>query len=382
MAKKAVVIGAGQSGRGYTARYLFEKGYEITFIDEKKELVDLLNEDRAFCIHFYHMDRTPLYIHGFHACMAYSAEADRAIAEADFVFTAVGEQNLGDVAKQLKQGMKGKAKRTVVITCENGVNPGRVMREHMQAEKIEAPYVVSQTAIFCSTVVIRGTRLDILSQNETYFPYDCDEFTDELDFDGAVPIHDFEKFFKRKIYTYNCLAGLISYCGYIKGFEVYGEAAVDPDISELMDRLLAELNPCLEDYFGISKEEQAAFAQKALDKFKDQYILDYNVKNGRAPKRKLGPTERIMTPMHILIDHHKDPRIMQFVAAAALVYWNELQGKNGEPVLEKPLMETFCEINSLSLEDPIAQGVEKYLKEIQKNRKDVHIIDILYGSGR
>ena len=36
MAKKAVVIGAGQSGRGYTARYLFEKGYEITFIDEKK----------------------------------------------------------------------------------------------------------------------------------------------------------------------------------------------------------------------------------------------------------------------------------------------------------------------------------------------------------
>ena len=69
MAKKAVVIGAGQSGRGYTARYLFEKGYEITFIDEKKELVDLLNEDHAFCIHFYHMDRTPLYIHGFHACM-------------------------------------------------------------------------------------------------------------------------------------------------------------------------------------------------------------------------------------------------------------------------------------------------------------------------
>ena len=51
-------------------------------------------------------------------------------------------------------------------------------------------------------------------------------------------------------------------------------------------------------------------------------------------------------------------------------------------MLEKPLMETFCEINSLSLEDPIAQGVEKYLKEIQKNRKDVHIIDILYGSGR
>lgn len=377
MSKKAVVIGAGQSGRGYTARYLFEKDYEITFVDEKKELVQLLDEDKAFSIHFYHMDRTPVYVKGFRAYTTYSEEAKRAIAEADYVFTAVGEQNLGDVAKQLKEGMEGKEKRTVVITCENGINPGRVMKEHMQREQIGADYVVSQTAIFCSTVIIRGTRLDILSQNETYFPYDCDEFTDPFDFDGAVPIHNFEKFFKRKIYTYNCLAGLISYCGYIKGFEVYGEAAIDPDISELMDRLLEELNPCLEEYFEISKEEQAAFAQKALNKFKDQYILDYNIKNGRAPQRKLGPTERIMTPMRILIEHGKDPSIMQFVAAAALTYWKELQGQNNEPLLEKSPIETFCEINSLSVEDPIAVKVESYFQAIQKNRDNINIISLL-----
>lgn len=376
--KKAVVIGAGQSGRGYVARYLYEKDYEITFLDEKEELVKLLDEDKAFSIHFYHMDRTPVYVHGFKAYKTYTEEAKQAIAEADFVFTAVGEQNLGDVAKQLKIGMEGKQKRTVVITCENGINPGRVMKTHMQKEEIAADYVVSQTAIFCSTVIIRGTRLDILSQNETYFPYDCDEFTDEFDFNGAVPIHNFEKFFKRKIYTYNCLAGLISYCGYIKGFEVYGEAAIDPDISEAMDRLLAELNPCLQDYFQITKEDQEAFAQKALNKFKDLYILDYNVKNGRAPKRKLGPTERIMTPMNILIEHGKDPRIMQFVAAAALVYWDELQGKNGEPMLEKDLISTFCEINDLKKDDPIVTGVEKYLKAIQENRQNINMIDILY----
>ena len=129
MSKKAVVIGAGQSGRGYTARYLYEKGYEITFIDEKKELVELLKEDRAFSIHFYHMDRTPVYVRDFCAYTSYSEEAKNAIGDADYVFTAVGEQNLGDVAKQLKEGMEGKRKRTVVITCENGVNPGRVMTD-------------------------------------------------------------------------------------------------------------------------------------------------------------------------------------------------------------------------------------------------------------
>ena len=152
------------------------------------------------------------------------------------------------------------------VDAVRGSDITKMMREHMEREGIQADYVVSQTAIFCSTVIVRGTRLDILSQNETYFPYDCDEFTDPFDFEGAVPVHNFEKFFKRKIYTYNCLAGLISYCGYIKGFEVYGEAAVDPDISGLMDRLLEELNPCLEAYFEISGEEQAAFAKKFREK--------------------------------------------------------------------------------------------------------------------
>lgn len=375
--KKAVVIGAGQSGRGYVARYLYEKGYQITFIEENEELIKLLDEDRAFSIHFYHMDRKPVYIHGFRVYKTYSRQAEAAIADADFVFTAVGEQNLGDVAKQLKAGMEGKQKRTVVITCENGINPGRVMRTHMQNEKIEANYVVSQTAIFCSTVVIRGTRLDILSQNETYFPYDCDEFTDPFDFNGAVPIHDFEKFFKRKIYTYNCLAGLISYCGYVKGYEVYGEAAIDPDVSDTMDQLLAELDPCLMEYFGITMEDQTAFSQKALKKFKDLYILDYTIKNGRAPYRKLGPTERIMTPMRILMDHKKDPSIMQFVAAAALVYWEERQGKNGEPMLEKDPITTFCELNDLQKDDPIVKGVEQYLEKIHQNREHVVIQELL-----
>lgn len=377
--KKAVVIGAGQTGRGYVTRYLFEKNYEITFIDCNEELVEKMDSDRAYSIHFYHMDRKPLYVQGFRAYKTYSEQATQAIHDADFVFTAVGEQNLHDVAKQVKLAMKEKKKRTVFLTCENGVNPGNVMRKHLINEKIEAEYVVSQTAVFCSTVIIRGTRLDILSQNETYFPYDCDEFSDHFDFDGAVPTQHFEKFFKRKIYTYNCLAGLISYCGYIKGFEVYGDAAVNEDISQTMDRLLEELNPALQEYFEITKEDQEAFAQKALGKFKDLYILDYCIKNGRAPMRKLGPTERIMSPMKIITEHNGDSRIMEFVAAAALIYMDELQGIGEEPKLEKDLITMFCEINNLDKECDVVKNIEKYLNEIQKNRDNVNIIDILYN---
>ncbi|MGN1277245.1 MAG: NAD(P)-binding domain-containing protein [Floccifex sp.] len=374
--KNAVVIGAGQTGRGYIPRFLFENGnYTITLIDQNQELIQTLQEDKAYCIHFYSKDRTPLYIHSIQAHLSHSKEAIQAIREADFVFTSVGEQNLYEVASQLQEGMQGKEKLTKIVTAENGINPGKVLRKYMEEQNIQAPYLISMTAVFCSTVKLDKTRLDILSMNEYYFPFDCDAL-DELDFKGAVPIHNFEKFLKRKIYTYNCLAGLISYCGYVKGYEVYGDAANDEDISQAMDTLLLDLNPVLQDYFEITKEDQEEFADRAMKKMKNKDILDFNVKNGRAPRRKLGPTERIMSPLAILKDHGKDFTIMEFVAAAALVYWMELQGKS-EPLLEKTPIETFCEINNLELNNPIVKDVQYFYDKIMENRDCVQMMDLI-----
>lgn len=376
--KKAVVIGAGQTGRGYLVRFLFEKNYDITLIDKNEQLIDYLQEDKAFCIHFYSKDRTPLYVHGLKAYLSYSTEAKQAIHDADIIFTSVGEQNLGDVAKQIQEGIAGREDRVVMLTAENGINPGKVLTNHLKDLGVKEDFTVSMTAVFCSTVALDKTRLDILSMNEYYFPFDVDAL-DEIDFEGAVPIHDFEKFLKRKIYTYNCLAGLISYCGYIKDYDVYGDAANDPDIAEMMDILLEDLNPALQDYFQITKEDQEEFAQRAMRKMKNKDILDFNVKNGRAAKRKLGPTERIMSPMKILKEHGKDTRIMEFVAAAALVYWEELQGNGSEPVLTKSPIETFCDINSLSVDDAMVKRVEKYYELIKANRHNICMKELVYS---
>ncbi len=379
MVRKAVVIGAGQTGRGYIARFLEDKKYQITFIDKKKELVSLLKEDGAYCIHFYSKDRSPIYITGFQVCLPYSNEAKKSLMESDIIITSVGEQNLKDVAQQLKDAIDTSKKEYTLLTAENGTNPGKVLRNHLTNLSFQAKYKISMTAVFCSTVQLASTRLDILSMNEWYFPYDCDEIT-TFDFRGAVPIHNFEKFLERKIFTYNCLAGLISYCGYVKGYEIFGDAANDLEISDIMDRLLIDLNTVLQDYFHITKEDQESFAQRALDKMKNKDILDFTVKNGRAVRRKLGKNERIMAPLRILKGHHKDYRIMEFVAAASLVYWMELQGKHGEEILQMPPIETFCSITDLSSDDPITKDVQHYYTEIINNRKNVNIIRIIYDS--
>ncbi len=375
--KNAIVIGAGQTGRGYTARYLFEKGYSISFVDINEETVSFLKEDGAYSIHFYNKDRTPVFVHGFNTYRVGDAFLNHVLMEADLILTAVGEQNLGDISKWVVPGLKGKQKRTVFMTCENGTNPAKVLRQHLQHLGLASEYTVSQTAVFCSTVSIHETRLDILSQNETYFPYDHDEL-ETLDFEGAVPVNNFEKFFERKIYTYNCLAGLISYCGYVKGYEVYGDAANDPDISATMDELLNDLNPALQAYFEITEADQVSFANRALLKFKDKNILDYTIKNGRAPQRKLGPTERIMSPIRILRNNGKDIRVLEFVAAAALVYWQERQGIS-EPVLTKDPIAMFASLNDLEMTDQIVLDVERYFKAILENREQVNVQEIIHS---
>ena len=48
--KKAIHFGAGNIGRGFIGELLVRSGYEVTFVDVNKELVDLINARRAYDI--------------------------------------------------------------------------------------------------------------------------------------------------------------------------------------------------------------------------------------------------------------------------------------------------------------------------------------------
>lgn len=379
-AKKAVVIGAGQTGRGYAARLLTEIGYEIVFIDQNAAVIERLNEDGQFSVHFYDRDRTPLIVSGYKALTCDDMRTEWAIASADYIFTAVGEQNLGAVAILMAKALAHKEKPTVLMTCENGIHPARILTEFL--EKLGVPQAhlsISQTAVFCSTVHIVETRLDLLSQNENYFPYDADALTSLLEIKGAVPVHHFEHFLKRKIYTYNCLAGLISYVGYLKGYTLYGDAANDAEISGLMDDLLRQLNPALAKYFSITLSEQISFAEKALHKFKNKNILDYVIKNGRAPGRKLGPTERIIAPLVLIEANGGNADLLYFNAAAALCYWEEQIDAGREPKVSGTVIEELCTILHKQRTDPFMVKVRGYWDYIRDNRGSLQIRRLIAG---
>lgn len=84
----------------------------------------VLDEDRAFCIHFYKEGPYAIYVNGFQAFATYSKEAvglgtyRRQIS----LWPPTGEQNLGErcCCRQVKVGMYNKQKRLSFSTAENG----------------------------------------------------------------------------------------------------------------------------------------------------------------------------------------------------------------------------------------------------------------------
>jgi len=65
--KKAIVIGAGKTGRGFVGRLLAEAGWEITFIDKNIALVHALNDAEAFTVNSFSGIRAPMTVTNFRA---------------------------------------------------------------------------------------------------------------------------------------------------------------------------------------------------------------------------------------------------------------------------------------------------------------------------
>ncbi|MFC4597252.1 mannitol dehydrogenase [Cohnella hongkongensis] len=325
--RSAVIIGAGQTGRGFVARMVASSDYRISFVDTSAEVVRRINEDGAYTIHYYNRERPPVRITEVGACLAGTGDATKAVAEADLVFTAIGESNLPSLAELLAQARlrrqeSGSDGPLAIITCENGTAPARVLREALQTGFPEEArgIVVSESAIFCTTVNLPGTRLDILSEDYPELPYDGEALPGELGIPCLVPAERFPTLLRRKIYTYNCISACITYLGAFKDYKIYAEAANDPDVSGLLERLAEPLNRAISRTLGFDLEDQRRFSQRAVAKFSDYGIVDYVDKNARDVARKLGPDDRLIAPARMIMDTGGDPSVLTLTIAAALHY--------------------------------------------------------------
>lgn len=373
----AVIIGAGQSGRGFVARFFFKSGYHLTFIDKNEKTVKYLQEDNFFTVHCFDESVKPVHIHDFSAFITGSAEAENAVVNADILLISVGQQNLPAVAAEIAPTIRRRraagqpAMR--ILVCENGVSPGQIFADALSKQLgSTADFNVSELAIFCTTNVLKKTRLDIGTENYNRAPYNAAALGGSLPVEGLEPEEDMSNLLKRKIYTYNFISAIVTYIGAYKGIEDYATSANDPEVRALIYRVVPELNTALCQVLGVDADSQRIFSDNALKKFSDHTIEDYVSKNAREVSRKLRSDDRMIAPANMIKEIKADTNTIAVVIAAAILW-----GEKNEKLLETYASprEVLIQLSGIDENAQLIAQVENHYAELKAGKTISQILN-------
>lgn len=371
MNKKIVIIGAGNSGRGFIARLFKADGAEICFLDKDRDLVKKLAKEKCFSV-FAGEKQTEYVIDGYQAYAADSDEGLDAAEGADYIIVCVGNQNLTELAPFFERLSERKpADQCKVIVCENGISPKEILRNAVKGTKAEG-MLITQGVIFCTSIPKRKGELDIISEEYDELPIDYDE---ELFRWGSTHfqfIKQFDLLMERKLYTYNCLSACIAYLGYLKNYTDYGAAARDPDIYNFCGRLRGSLDEAVCKLTGVSKKEQEEFSEKAIKKFTSPVIADTIEKNGRVVTRKIGPDERLIGPVKLFLRYRIDTDSLCRVIAAALYYMEKEESLEYGGTIYGNVIALLRAVNPWMESEPgLVRMVENYFSKIKEGEKEL-----------
>ena len=96
--KEAVIIGAGQTGRGFIAPIMQANAYHITFIDKNEQLIDKLKNEGSYTVQYFGDAKPPVEVSGYDAYTTAEEEIVNILANADLITTSVFAGNIKELA--------------------------------------------------------------------------------------------------------------------------------------------------------------------------------------------------------------------------------------------------------------------------------------------
>lgn len=338
---KAMILGAGRIGRGFISELMHANDVDITFFDASADMAAKLNEKKEYTIHVLGAEELNTHMTNVKAHLFYDIEAlAQCWKEADFIFTACGGKNMGNVGETLAKAFQKLVKENAVhvsniVTCENWIDPAKDLLEAIlnnltpEEQAIFNEHVgVSESVIMCTGTGAPDpskvtNEMDTWVQNMRYLPIDKDRTKGELpNWEYVEFVEEFGNLLKQKIYTNNTSVATVSYLGKLKGLTYVADSANDPEIEPILDQVYEEINYALIHGMGINEESQKKFAKTAKAKYTDRAIVDLVTRIARDPIRKLGPEDRFIGPMKIALQAGIQPKAIALGAAAALYFDN------------------------------------------------------------
>ncbi|MGM0523965.1 MAG: mannitol-1-phosphate 5-dehydrogenase [Bacillota bacterium] len=331
---KALHFGAGNIGRGFIGYLLNQSGYDVCFVDVNQAMIDQLNQTGAYKIELLDDDQTTLTVSGVSALNSRSdhEEVIKRIEDADIITTSVGVDNLKYIVPILSEGLLKRVKKNDqpldVLANENAVNASSTLKSLMSdyiGDKAMAE--LKGHVSFVNTAIDRlslskdidGESIALVEPFYEWVINRSEMINHTLPaLTGATYVDDLTPFIERKLYLVNMAHAATAYVGYLNGASTIQQALQIPDILSFIQGLMREATAYFVDVHGVEEEAQHAYIEKVLARFMNNNISDEVTRVGRSPIRKVGPEERLVKPLTVLLDLNQP--VDYFIKAVAVAY--------------------------------------------------------------
>jgi len=311
--KKAVMIGAGNIGRGFIGQILHESGYHVVFVDVDDEIVGKLNEDKSYKLTLTGGGQSETRVidnvsalHGGNGPLV----AER-LAECDVAATAVGMKALGFIAGNLAAGIKKRGELRPgeplnILICENIHHAREYLYSLLEpCFSGEEKHLLDGTGLVETTIgrMVPAPTPEMRKTDPTAItaePYMALPVDDKA-FRGNKPgllyteaFDPFEFFEEKKLYIHNLGHAICAYYGALRGYEYIWQSASDEEVAVAVKSAMNLLAEAIADAYNTDRASLYKFADELLPRFRNRLLGDTVARVGQDPLRKLLPGDRFM----------------------------------------------------------------------------------------
>ncbi len=319
-----------------------EAGYEVVFVEVRKDLVDLLNARKSYPLRILDAYTGIASEHSIGPVRALLASEREQVAEvfaqAEVSGTAVGVNNLRDIAPLVALGIVKRRKHGAppvdIYLCENAKDAPEILkREVFQYLTEEERMWAEENVGFVATSVARMVPsreafpevedpLWVVADAYRELPYDAKAsraFPPPVE--GMKPVENFQAEFFRKLHTHNLGHAVLAYLGYLRGYTYICEGFSDPLVNEVFERALDETAEALFRRFPeLDRKEHERIREDIRVRFGNPLLRDTVHRVARDPLRKLAPSDRLIGSATLCLEEGVFPEYVAYACAAALCY--------------------------------------------------------------
>ena len=310
--KRAVMIGAGQIGRGFIGMLLEQAGYHVVFADLNMEVIDDINTRHEYTVHLVDTQCVNTRVSNISAMSSLDPRLIGEYEQCQLVCTAVGLTSLPKIAGPIARGIAarraaGSTEYMNVIACENAVRGSSQLKALVEQQLGPEDLAYARQYVGfpdCAVDRIIPPAHGIEAAEvvvEKYHEWDVEK----KDFRGPLPeiagmelVDDLTAYLERKLFTLNGANVVTGAIAYLKGYRTVNEALKDEEIYSLVLGLMEECSAMLEKRHGFSPKSMADYRASLMQRFMNPYIIDEAVRVVREPIRKLSATDRLVAPMN------------------------------------------------------------------------------------